>query len=344
MKLQLRDLATHLKRPLSPLYWVSGDDVFLVNQAVKDITSAARAQGFEIERESISSSVTFSVDRFFTLTRALSLFATRRCILIHVEVKPAAAFLEALKEYLAARDPSLVLVVSSGRLAAATVQQKEFKALESDSDSAKQLNHLAIWPLDREQVPTFLIQHAKRYQLYLDLEVARRLGALTEGNLFAADQVLEKLSLSPQSNAKKVSQEDLDQITESQTRFELFDLVSAVLVGDAKRSWQIWTQLQAQKMEPILVLWALAKELRLLATLHEKMQEQGTANSLSELLKQHKFWEKRAREVSLALKRWSYAQCLSFLQCAAKIDRVLKGAEKGETSLLIGELLAKMAH
>ncbi len=334
MKLQLRDLPNHLKRPLARLYWVSGDDVFLVNQAIKDIAAAALSQGFEIERETLSG--TFLPDRFFTLTRALSLFSNQRCILLTVETKMTADFFQALSEYFRAADPALILIISTGKLTPATIQNSDFKALEAGGSG---FQHLAIWPIDREQMPAFLSQHAKRYRLYLDLDVSRRLAALTEGNLFAADQILEKLSLCP--NSGRVSQEDLDEATDSQARFELFDLVSAVLVGDSARTWQIWLQLQAQKIEPILVLWALVKEVRLLAGLHEKMKENPEANRLSELLKQHKFWEKRAREVGLGVNRVSYARCLVLLQEGAKMDRVLKGAESGNIILLIGNFLQK---
>jgi DNA polymerase-3 subunit delta len=336
MKLQLRDLPGHLKRPLSRLYWVSGEDVFLVNQAIKDILAAAASQGFEIEKETISTA--FSPDRFFTLTRALSLFANQRCILITLEAKITSNFLEALGEYFRAQDPSLILLISTGKLTPAVMQQSEFKALEAASSG---FHHLAIWPIDREQMPGFLIQHAKRYHLYLDLDVARRLAMLTEGNLFAADQILEKLSLCP--NSGRVSQEDLDQITENQARFELFDLVSAVLTRDKARAWRIWIQLQAQKIEPILVLWALVKEIRLLANWHEKIAENSQGNTLADLLKQHKFWEKRAKEVSTALNRVGYVRCLSLLQEGAKIDRVLKGAESGDVILLLGQFLQRFS-
>ena len=330
MKLQLRDLPALLNRPLSSLYWLSGDEVFLMNQTLKDLISVAKQQGFEIERESLTSA-NFS-ERFFSLTHEFSLFSTQRCIVLTLELKEV-KFLEMLWDYVQAKDPSLVVIISTGKLLPSVTAHAEFKRLENLPTG---FFSLPIWPIDREHLPTFLINQAKRYQLYLDRDVAQKMAALTEGNLFAADQIFEKLSLCP--NSGKISEEDLNQTTESQTRFELFDLTSAALLGDLPRTWQIWVRLQSQKIEPILVLWALVREIRLLAVLHEKSQE----TSLPELLKQHKFWEKRAKEVNQAFSRLSYSKCLSLLQWGAKIDRTLKGAEPGDPVLLLGEMLKQM--
>lgn len=321
MKLQLRDLPGVLARPLSALYWLSGDDVFLMNQCLKDLTAAAKRQGFEIERESLTSA-SFA-ERFFSLTHEFSLFASKRCLVLTLEMKDT-KFLQALSDYLAVKDPALIVILSTGRLSA---------SVNVPAGGV----HIPIWPIDREQLPGFLMNQAKRYQLHLDIDVAGKMAALTEGNLFAADQILEKLSLCP--NSGRVSEADLNQATESQTRFELFDLTSAALNGDLARTWQIWERLRSQKIEPILVLWALVKEARLLGNLHEKSRE----NPLSELLRQHKFWEKRAREVSRGFERISYATCLDLLQKGAQVDRVIKGAEKGDPIGLLSEMLREMA-
>jgi DNA polymerase-3 subunit delta len=330
MKLQLRDLQTSLARRWFSLFWVSGDDLFLMNQTLKDLTLFAKQRGFEIERESLTSS-TFS-DRFFALTHAFSLFSSHRCIVLTLEVKDL-KFIPLLRGYIASKDPALTVILSTGRLPSSLTSQSEFKEMESLADG---FCHIPLWPIERENLAAFLMNQAKRYQLYLDRELAEKMAVLTEGNLFSADQLLEKLSLCP--NAGKITEADLIQATEDQTRFELFDLVSAVLVGDLARVWKVWARLQSQKIEPILILWALAKEARLIATLHEKSREVP----LHELFKQQKFWEKRAREVKLGLARVSFEQAWDLLQQAAKIDRVIKGVEPGDAILLLGEMVIEM--
>jgi DNA polymerase-3 subunit delta len=330
MKLQLRDLPSSLARRWFSLFWVSGDDLFLMNQALKDLTWVAKERGFEIERESLTTS-TFA-DRFFELTHEFSLFSSQRCIVLTLEVKDL-KFLPLLKTYIASKDPALTIILSTGRLPSSLTSQAQFKEMESWVDG---FCHIPIWPVERDSLPAFLINQAKRYQLYLDRDLAEKMAVLTEGNLFSADQLLEKLSLCP--NSGKITEADLTQATEDQTRFELFDLVSAVSLGDLSRVWKIWARLQSQKIEPILILWALAKEARLIATLHEKSRE----TPLHELFKQQKFWEKRAREVQLGLARISIHHAFSLLQQAAKIDRVIKGVEPGDSILLLGEMLIAM--
>lgn len=325
MKLQAFELLDHLRKKIYPVYWFSGDESFLVQQSLKDLIRVLEGRGFSVERVSVSSH--FSEEMWFGLTHELSLFSNKRLLILSLEGKLPPKFLRFLKTYITAPQPDLVIGIGGPRLAMAVTLQAEFKQWESLGV------HIPIWPIPLERLPHFLQEQARRYSLKLLPEAAEILAVLTEGNLFAADQALEKLAM--MNGSKIVSAEDLRSTVHNQSHFDLFDLVSAALWGDLSRAWRIWTRVQVQGMEPVLILWALMKELRLLVSLQEELGKQ----SLPELFKQHKFRDQRAREVRQALHRLEMNRCFSLLQLGAKIDRVIKGREKGNVELLLGELI-----
>lgn len=325
MKINARDLIKHLDGKLKSVYWISGDESFLVSQTVKDIEKKIKQQGFEIERESVST--TFKADRFFELTHEMSLFANQRCIIFSCENRLNPALTKALEAYCKSPSPDIVLIFYGGKLASNVTSRAWYKAFDKIG------MHIPIWPIDHAQLPKFLIDHARRFNLNLETDAANLLANMTEGNLFSANQTLEKLSsLNPN---ERITVEMLHANAEDQAHFDVFDLISAILKGELQRSNRILQNLFATGCEPNIILWAIVKELRLLATLFEQRER----TPLSTLFKQHNIWEKRGREIQTALNRLSYQKCLGAIQDAAEIDRILKGYKTGDTQLKLSQLV-----
>ena len=84
-----------------------------------------------------------------------------------------------------------------------------------------------------------------------------------EGNLLAAGQEIEKLRLL--HGEGKVTAEDVSPAVANSSRFDVFILVDAALGGDAKRALKVLAGLRAEGVEPVIVVWALTRELRTLA-------------------------------------------------------------------------------
>ena len=49
MKLQARQLTSHLAKELASVYLVAGDEPLLVSEALEEIRARARAQGFQYD-------------------------------------------------------------------------------------------------------------------------------------------------------------------------------------------------------------------------------------------------------------------------------------------------------
>ncbi|MFO1427936.1 MAG: DNA polymerase III subunit delta [Steroidobacteraceae bacterium] len=107
---------------------------------------------------------------------------------------------------------------------------------------------------------------------------ARLLADRVEGNLLAAHQELEKLRLLADGRTLGADEVRAHPVADSATLRRVFQLGEAVLVGDAPRAMRVLDGLRGEGIEPTLVLWALARELRMLWAL--RLADSGAAGAL----------------------------------------------------------------
>ncbi|NCX93609.1 MAG: hypothetical protein EBX40_02910, partial [Gammaproteobacteria bacterium] len=155
MKINARELNDHLRRGLKPIYWISGDEIFFVNQTVKTILNAAKDQGFtEIERIPVNAQ--FHPERLYIETHDLSLFAKKRCLILDLEnTLPSAKFTTALNALLKTSDPDLLLIIQSPKLTYSITQQEWFKTFDRIGI------HIPIWPIASNQLPEWVRAQAQ---------------------------------------------------------------------------------------------------------------------------------------------------------------------------------------
>jgi len=126
--------------------------------------------------------------------------------------------------------------------------------------------------------------------------------------------------------AGDLDREQLTSAISDSARYNLFDLTDAALDGNRARVHRIVNTLAAEGTAPALVLWALARELRMLAAVSHAAQRGGTAAAL----RTHKVWESRQSRVLAALKRLSTEYLQDLLVRCAAADRNIKGLTAGD--------------
>jgi DNA polymerase-3 subunit delta len=109
-------------------------------------------------------------------------------------------------------------------------------------------------------------------------------------------------------------------------RYDVFGLVDAALIGDVARVSRMVAGLRAEGSEPVVILWALARELRLLLDIAAAMADGA---SLSSQLARLRVWDKRKPCVSAAMQRLRQPALRAMLARAARLDRVIKGKAAG---------------
>ncbi|MDZ5604515.1 DNA polymerase III subunit delta [Pseudomonas sp. RP23018S] len=336
MKLAPAQLTKHLQGDLAPVYIVSGDDPLLCQEAADAIRAAARKQGFD-ERQVFSADANFDWGTLLQAGASLSLFAQRRLLELRLPSgKPGDKGGAALIEYCARPAEDTVLLISLPKLDASAQRTKWGKALVEGG----QCQFIQIWPVDAHQLPNWINQRLAQAGLAAQRDAVDLIASRVEGNLLAAAQEIEKLKLLAEGN--QVTVETVQAAVADSARFDVFGLVDAILAGDAGHALRVLEGLRGEGVEPPVILWALARELRALAGLAQQFS-QGVP--LDKAFSQAKppIWDKRRPLVSKALQRLSAQRWAQLLQDAQRIDAQIKGQAEGSAWIGLSRLVLLMA-
>jgi DNA polymerase-3 subunit delta len=318
MRLRFEQLESHLQKGLLPIYLISGDEPLQLMEAADLIRASARAQGFS-EREVLDVVTGFDWGLLSSASGSMSLFAERKIIDLRLpSAKPGSEGARVLVDYCSNLSMDNLLLVSCGKLDQRQQQSKWFKALE-DSGAV-----LQVWPVGPRELPDWIGQRMKRQGLSIDADAAQLLSDRVEGNLLAAAQEIDKLVLL--YGTGNVDIEMVEQAVSNSSRFDVFELVDTALSGDAARTSRIIDGLRGEGVEPVLLSWALAREVRSLASMAAGLTH---GESVDAVLRRFRVWQKRQTPVRAGLQRHNLRRWQQFLKRAAHIDRIIKGAEPG---------------
>ncbi|GAB4289268.1 MAG: DNA polymerase III subunit delta [Thiohalomonadaceae bacterium] len=318
MRLRAEQLPSHLTKPLLPIYLVSGDEPLQLNEATDALRAAARAQGYS-EREVLQVEAGFDWGTLAAAASHLSLFAARKLIELRLPSgKPGDAGAKALSAYAAAPSPDNLLLISCGKLDKQQQNSKWFKALEAAGAVVQ------VWPVEPRALPGWVRQRLQARGLQATPEAAQLLADRVEGNLLAAAQEAEKLALLYGSGP--LDAEQVRSAVADSARYDVFELADAALGGDAPRCARILEGLRGEGDDPVLILWALVREVRALAQI---AAGQAAGTPLATLLQEHRVWDKRKPLYQAALQRHNLRRWRTLLRRAARLDRICKGAEPG---------------
>jgi len=164
------------------------------------------------------------------------------------------------------------------------------------------------------------VQRMRGKGLKFEEDAAKRLSVLVEGNLLAAAQAIDLLALlSPDDT---ITADAIESAIADHARFNSFAFVDACLAGAPQRCTRILQSLRANRAEPVLIMWALTREVRTLCHLSAGL---ARGKKQQALFREHGIWQSRANLINTALKRLSAARCHNLLRQLAAADLMLKG-------------------
>jgi DNA polymerase III subunit delta len=276
MKLKPEQLASHLRQGVLPLYWLAGDEPLLIQEAADQIRQRCRNLGFQ-DRESYLVDRIFDWNGFRLSISNLSLFSQQKLFELRLTTaKLDDAGKDALQEYIDSGNPDYVLLVSSPRLEAATLNTRWFKSLE------KTAGFVQVWPLSDKQLHSWLQRRLVQHGITASPEALRLLIDKVEGNLLAALQEIEKLKLSAGNPKDQPIRLDANSVLESiadSSRYTIFQLIDAALQADSRRTLKIVQALRNEGTELPPMLGAISKELTGLLAMAEQVQAGQSADS-----------------------------------------------------------------
>jgi DNA polymerase III subunit delta len=316
---------------LKSIYLFSGDEPLLLAEAADHVFAQATSGG--TSHKTRLDEATFTVEHIQSLTSNLSLFETDD-YLLYENAKLGEKFgktIKALFENGNSLGDTTTLVITCPRLTPAHMKTAWHKVIEAHGMSQR------IWPITLDKMPSWINQKARGLGLQLDVDAANLLATRSENNLLAAKQVLDKLALSETGH---VGLETLEGHLIDQAKFDVFMLCDVMLAGDAPKALRMLDLLLGEKTEPTIIVWALVKDIRLLATLHDAK----TKSSLPALFKQHRIWPNRQPLIQKSLTRLSQKDCLHALQSASHLDQLTKGMAVGDVRFGLQQFLVTLTQ
>ncbi len=319
MKISTEDLPQHLSRGLGSLYVIHGGALLLAIEAADAIRSAARAAGYS-EREVLIAEQGFKWAELRNSAQSMSLFSSRKLIDLRIPSgKPGVEGAQALQDHCQDLNPDTLTLISLPHLDGTAMKSKWFAALEQHGMviSADEIPLPAL--------PAWIAARLKRQGQTADADTLSFLAQRVEGNLLAAFQEIQKLALL--FPAGPLSFEQVKDAVMDVARYDVFKLSEAMLAGDAERYVRVLDGLRAEGTATVLVLWALAEDIRTLARVSRSVQQNG---NLAGALRDARVWGVRQRLVERAVRRFTPAFAERALRQAAQIDRLVKGLRQGD--------------
>ena len=200
---------------------------------------------------------------------------------------------------------------------------------------------IPIWPLQTPQLVRWVAERFQTLGLQVEKAAIECLIFATEGNLLATAQTIEKLSLYFGTSCNSISVDMLTQALSDNARFDPFKLIDAALAGNSERCIRILAQLKEEGIEPLLILWALSRECRLLASFAFKLSQ---GQNLISLFKEQQIWEKRKILLHQALTRHTLSHWYRLLGLACRTDQLIKGIGPGNIWNALQTLILEIAE
>ncbi len=263
----------------------------------------------------------------------LSLFSRRRIVELRLPTgKPGREGGAAIIELAEKAGEDLLFVVQTPKLDRNTANAKWAKSLDALGGTVQ------VWPISPRDLPAWIAARMQQSGLSPDRDAVRMIADRVEGNLLAAQQEIEKLRLLLGEGT--VSAEDVNRAVADSSRFDVYQLVDAALMGDTPRALRILDGVHAEGVDAVIVVWALTRELRVLARLAESVESGG---NLGAALQKSGVWRNRQNIVRACVGRHSLAGFHAMIQASRIADAAAKGQMAGDAWQLATNLVWRLS-
>jgi len=333
MRIYHNQLANTLNQGLKPVWLVFGDEPWQKNDSLQMIKSSYQQQGF-------SELIRFSIDEKFDWSllqeeyQAMSLFSSQRIIELDiVNNKLGDKGSKAILSLCENLHTDVLLILHGNKLDAAGQKRKWFKSLESAGC------FLPIYDIEGKLLNQWIHRQAQNCQLNLQPDVIALMAELFEGNLNALSQELQKLSIL--FGQQSISQQDVESLLIKQAKFNPFQLIDAMLIGNIRKCIAMLDQLQQEGTAITQLLWFVHKEIKQLVFMQEKISKGESFNSLC---KEYRIWDKRKPLYQKALVQITNDNLALAQARLAEVDLLSKTTVEFNAFILLSDVIVTLYH
>lgn len=310
-------LPASLTKNPSSIYLLSSSEPLLVRDWLDQARQALRQNDFEdIQTSTVETG--FDWNGLVQESDMLSLFAAKKCRIININSgKPGQQGSKTIQAICDQPPEGVVFIFVIPALDRPTKNSSWFKCIQKVGEISE------LKTPSNHQLVDWIMQRAGGKSLIIDSQTASFLAERTEGNLLAADQELDKLSLRF-CDQNTVSFEETEQSVAQSARYNHFVLVDACLGGKVKRAIRILDSLKEEGYVTVQLRWSLQSALEQLMSLR---QAQMVGRMGPKVWQELRIWSSKQRLFESALKRLKADQVERLLQSCATLDRINKGQQ-----------------
>ncbi len=319
MKVNPDQLASFLQRqqPIPNVFLITGDEPLQVMESCDAIRQLAKSQGYS-ERDVLHADNKFDWGTLLGASNAMSLFSEKKLIDLRIETKtPGRVGSQAIRDYMQKPPDDKVLLIQMAKLVGGARNSAWVKAIEKSGVVVQ------VWDLSPPQTMAWVAKRLRSEGMKPTNEAVRLLTERVEGNLLAATQEISKLKLLfGGDGGGEIVIEDkhvLESVSDS-SRFSIFDLSNAVMLGDVHRIQHIHHNLKEEGVPVQLMLWTLTDLSRQLYNASFNLKNGVAASQILS-----KMPRPRQKPFQVAMQRMQHANWPDILKKNGEIDRLSKG-------------------
>ncbi|WP_077338118.1 DNA polymerase III subunit delta [Pseudocolwellia agarivorans] len=327
MRIYHNNLSATLNQGFKPVWLIFGDEPWQKNDSLATIKNTYLQQGFD-------EIIRFTADDKFDWSnvtyeyQSMSLFSSQRIIEIEIISgkvnETASKALIALSEQF---NNDIILIIHGAKLDAAQQKKKWFKTFENLGC------FLPLYDIEGKQLHQWLNRQIKQLNLNIHPDVLPLMIELFEGNLLALDQELQKLSILFGQNL--ITIQDAEKIIINQAKFNPFQVIDTLLIGNLKKCVSILDQLQHEGAPIGQLVWFMHKEISQLIAMQERLKQ---GESINDLYKFYRIWDKKKPLYQNALNNMSMHNLQQGLSRLAQVDLISKTASDFNPYLLLSDV------
>lgn len=320
------------KKGLVSVYYVSGDEPLQMLESADQLRIHARKNGFD-ERNVLTVEKGFDWNQLREVGANLSLFTSKRLIELRLgSQKPGREGGAALIEYCENINPDNILLITGNKIDKQTQNTKWFKALDSSGIV------IQVWPVEASKLSGWIANRARNLNKSISHDAASLIADKVEGNLLAARQEIEKISLLVEKDEIDV-RDIMDTVSDS-ARFDVFTLIELTMQGKTEQIIRMLRGLKSEGIEPISIFGALMWEFRRICSISSAVENGIPVESV---FAQYRIWPQRKPAIQTLLRRMDQKKLSQLLRQANIIDRAMKGAIKADPWEMLENFMFRIA-
>ncbi|MEN8214245.1 MAG: DNA polymerase III subunit delta [Pseudomonadota bacterium] len=331
MRLRPEQLHNHLQQGIASVYLLSGDEPQQLLEYSDAIRHSARQHGYD-ERQVMEATGGFDWNSLAAEAASMSLFAQRRILELRIPSgKPGREGAAAISDYLQTPPEDTLLLIILPKLEKSQQSSKWFKSIDQSGVV------IQVWPLKVAELPGWIQNRAQHHGLQLSRESIQFLAQQTEGNLIATNQEIEKLRIT--HGVGNITLDDVAASASGSAHFSVFELIEAALSGETARALKMIRTLRAEGTHAAIVLWAMAREVRLAASVAEALSRREPPAAVFSRQKPP-VWKSRQQQLISGARRLPLQGWYGVMNRLARADEAIKSS--ADPWILMEEILLEM--